>query len=75
MPTYHRAFDAGLIDEDEKTKCGLTRAGFQHISSLGFAGGLKGFQSPLGRIFLPPDRRQWPATDHIRRANRYRHIT
>ncbi|MEQ1870991.1 MAG: HNH endonuclease signature motif containing protein [Vicinamibacterales bacterium] len=74
-PTYHRAFDAGLIYLDEKYEMRINPRRVSDISSLGFGGGLKGFQSPLGRIFLPPDRRQWPAPDHIRRANRYRQIT
>lgn len=73
-PTYHRAFDNGLIYLDEQYEMQPNPRRVAEITSLGVAGGLEGFQSPLGRIFLPPDRRQWPSLDFIRRANRYRHI-
>lgn len=73
-PTYHRAFDHGLIYLDEQYEMQPNPRRVAEIASLGVAGGLEGFQSSLGRIFLPPDRRQWPSLDFIRRANRYRHI-
>jgi putative restriction endonuclease len=73
-PTYHRAFDAGLIYLDDRYEMRLNRRRVTEITGLGLAGGLEGFQSPLGRVFLPPDRRQWPNKDFIRRANRHRQI-
>jgi hypothetical protein len=36
--------------------------------------GLVDFRAPLGKILLPPDRRQWPATTFIAKANRFRNV-
>jgi hypothetical protein len=44
------------------------------LERLNLHGGLEAFRAPLGKIFLPPDRRQWPALDFIRLANRFRNI-
>ena len=74
-PTYHRAFDAGLIYLDEHYQMRLNTGRMTEITALGRGGGLEGFRSALGRIFLPPDRAQWPHRDFIRRANRYRRVT
>jgi putative restriction endonuclease len=74
-PTYHRAFDAGLIFLDERYEMRLNESRITEFTGLGLAGGLQGFRSVLGRIFLPPDRTQWPHRDFIRRANRYRRVT
>ena len=74
-PTYHRAFDAGLIFLDERYEMRLNESRITEFAGLRLAGGLQGFRSVLGRIFLPPDRAQWPHRDFIRRANRYRRVT
>jgi putative restriction endonuclease len=74
-PTYHRAFDAGLIFLDDRYEMRLNENRITEFTGLGLAGGLQGFRSVLGRIFLPPDRTQWPHRDFIRRANRYRRVT
>lgn len=74
-PTYHRAFDAGLIFLDERYEMRLNEGRVTEFTGLGLTGGLEGFRSVLGRIFLPPDRGQWPHRDFIRRANRYRRVT
>lgn len=73
-PTYHRAFDAGLIymDEDYTMKVNTRRA--DRLRQLARVDGLTDFQSPLGRIHLPPDHHQWPNVTLIRRANKYRGI-
>jgi putative restriction endonuclease len=75
-PTYHRAFDAGLIylDEDFRMQINLSRLAILQAANL--AGGLDTFRARLGeRIFLPPDPQQRPGADFIRRANRFRQIT
>jgi len=43
------------------------------LIALGIAGGLPEFESHINRqIFLPPDRKQWPNIEMIRRANSVR---
>jgi putative restriction endonuclease len=74
-PTYHRAFDAGLIFLDDRYVMRLNNRRLTEFNALGLTGGLEGFRSALGRIFLPPDRGQWPHRDFIRRANRHRQVT
>lgn len=74
-PTYHRAFDAGLIFLDEHYKMRLNESRVIEFTGLGLTRGLQGFRATLGRIFLPPARGQWPHRDFIRRANRYRRVT
>ena len=74
-PTYHRAFDAGLIHLDEQCRMQLSGGRLHVLQRLNLAGGLESFREPLGQqIFLPPDPQQRPAADFIRRANRFRQI-
>jgi putative restriction endonuclease len=73
-PTYHRAFDAGLIYLDEQCRMRLNEGRLHALERLNLAGGVEAFRSPLGRIFLPPDPQQHPSADFIRRANRFRQI-
>ena len=43
------------------------------LKLVGQDGGLRSFESHLGReIYLPPDRKQWPNIKFIRAANKYR---
>ena len=74
-PTYHRAYDLGLIYLNDEYRMQLNLRQVTTLNRLGLAGGLEAFREPLGRIFLPPDRRQWPSVDYIRRANRFRNVT
>lgn len=74
-PTYHRAFDAGLIYLDEQCRMRLNERQLHALQHLNVAGGVDAFQSPLGQIFLPPDRLQRPAAKFIRLANRFRQIS
>jgi len=74
-PTYHRAFDAGLIYLDEHHSMRLNEGQLHVLEHLNLAGGVGAFCAPLGQIFLPPDPNQRPAQDFIRRANRFRQIT
>jgi putative restriction endonuclease len=74
-PTYHRAFDAGLIYLDEQCRMRLNDANFHALESLNLAGGIDSFRARLGApIFLPPDPQQRPKADFIRRANKFRNI-
>ncbi len=73
-PTYHRAFDAGLIYLTEEFEMRISEASVATLRGLGLAGGVEAFRAPLGPIFLPPDPAQRPAPDFIRRANRVRQI-
>ncbi|HVS39367.1 MAG TPA: HNH endonuclease [Gemmataceae bacterium] len=74
-PTYHRAFDHGLIYLDERLVMRLSQHKVTALRALGQVGGLDSFQAPLGNlIFLPPDAAQRPTRDIIRRANQFRRI-
>jgi putative restriction endonuclease len=74
-PTYHRAYDNGLIYLDQDYTMRINRAGEQGLRDLRLVGGLENFRASLGRILLPPDRRQWPNRNYIQRANAFRRIT
>ena len=73
-PTYHRAFDGGLIYLDEGYIMHFNPEKEPDLHSLRLDGGLADFKRPLGRIHVPADRRQWPDPRFIRKANRYRRI-
>ena len=71
-PTYHRAYDLGLIYLDAEYRMRVNKSEVSRIENLGLAGGLQYFSDPLGKIFLPPDKRQWPSVNFINKANRFR---
>jgi putative restriction endonuclease len=72
-PTYHRAYDRGLICLTEDRQMLINERKKRDLIRLGLGGGLHEFEAYLNReIFLPPDRRQWPSVDFIRRANVFR---
>jgi len=73
-PTYHRAFDCGLIYLDEHYIMRLNADRETEFRTLQLDGGLAAFKASLGKIHLPADRRQWPDPRFIRKANRYRRI-
>jgi putative restriction endonuclease len=74
-PTYHRAFDAGLIYLDERFHMRMNEGRLRLLQALNLAGGVEAFRHPLGhQIFLPPDANQRPLLDFIRRANTLRQI-
>ena len=74
-PTYHRAFDGGLIFLDENYVMRVNLEGELQLATLNLDGGIEDFKHYLNkRIYLPPDKRQWPAIRIIRKANRYRRI-
>jgi putative restriction endonuclease len=74
-PTYHRAYDLGLIYLDETRKMQLNPVKRNELVALRLDGGLHAFENTLGReILLPPDRRQWPDAELIKKANIFRKI-
>ncbi|MGH7815450.1 MAG: HNH endonuclease [Candidatus Binataceae bacterium] len=73
-PTYHRAFDAGLIYLDDQFRMRLNDGQIHLLQQMNLLGGLETFRAPLGQIFLPPDPAQRPSPNFIRRANRFRQI-
>lgn len=73
-PTYHRAFDAGLIYLDDHFRMQINEGLIEVLRGADLVGGLDAFKLPLGKIFLPPDPMQRPLPDFVRRANHFRHI-
>jgi putative restriction endonuclease len=73
-PTYHRAYDRGLIYLDTDFRMKVSQSKVRELVELRRDDGLVDFRAPLGKILLPPDRRQWPATTFIAKANRFRNV-
>jgi putative restriction endonuclease len=73
-PTYHRAYDHGLIYLDESYFMRINPEKEAALVASHLDGGLAGFIASLGKIHLPQDRRQWPEVAFIRRANQHRRI-
>ncbi|MBI4460548.1 MAG: HNH endonuclease [Acidobacteria bacterium] len=73
-PTYHRAFDNGLIFLDENFEMRINPKKESELVRMRLNGGFETFKGPLRRIHLPPDKRQWPAPTFITKANRFRQI-
>jgi len=73
-PTYHRAFDNGLIYLDESYVMKVNPSKATELATLRLDGVITGFKRPLGKILLPPDQGQWPKIAYIRQANRVRMI-
>lgn len=73
-PTYHRAFDCGLIYLDDEYRMLFNADREAELHAMQLDGGLAGFKASLGRIHLPADRQQWPDIRFIRKANRFRRV-
>ena len=73
-PTYHRAFDNGLVYLDERYVMRINPAKEAELVTRKLDGGVDAFKSHLGKILLPPDKRQWPNKSLVQKANRYRRI-
>lgn len=73
-PTYHRAFDNGLIYLDDEFRMLINPGKESILASFRLSGGLDHFKSSLGKILLPPDRCQWPNLTLVRKANRFRQV-
>lgn len=74
-PTFHRAYDAGLVYLDEQFRMLINPARVEHLTTLNLISGIDSFKAMLGKIFLPPDAHQRPAIEFIKKANRFRQIT
>lgn len=76
-PTYHRAFDNGLIyldDSDDGIVMRLNSNAVDDLMQLGLAGGVDEFGSTLGSVHLPFNPQQRPDPYFIRLANEYRRL-
>lgn len=74
-PTYHRAYDRGLIFLDEELVARINPEKERELVQVGLVGGLEEFKRYLGnKIHLPQDKYQWPSVDFIRKANEFRRI-
>jgi putative restriction endonuclease len=73
-PTYHRAYDNGLIYLDNDFVMKINESMLKVLVGQNLHGGVEGFKSPLGRILLPPDPNQRPKVAFIRKANAFRRI-
>lgn len=72
-PTYHRAYDRGLIYLSEERKMLINEQKKCELVALGLVDGLSEFESYLGReIFLPARRRQWPSSSFIQASTKFR---
>jgi len=74
-PTMHRAFDNGLIFLNENYVMQLNEDKVRELTNANRDAGLNQMRNILqGRIHLPADHNQWPNTQFIVQANRYRRI-
>jgi putative restriction endonuclease len=73
-PTYHRAYDRGLIYLDDSYVMRINTEKEAALVAAHLDGGLADLKATLGKIHLPQDRRQWPGVNFIRRANQHRQI-
>lgn len=74
-PTYHRAFDHGLIYLDANLRMRLNMDKVDRLRTLNVVSGLDQFRRYLDQeIFLPANPAQRPSNDFILRANRFRSI-
>ena len=75
-PTYHRAYDKGLIFLDESLVMKINPDRIPELDVQGLTGGIDEFSAYLdNRIHLPQDHNQWPDSQMIQEANRIRGIT
>ncbi len=71
-PTYHRAFDNGLIYLDQEFEMKLNFSAVEGLRRLDMVQGLNAFEASLGAIHLPFDPQQRPDPYFIHLANEYR---
>ncbi|MBI4558925.1 MAG: HNH endonuclease [Candidatus Hydrogenedentes bacterium] len=74
-PTYHRAYDLGIIYLDENYAMKFNSEREPILKRMNLDAGLPQFKATLGKILLPQDRMQWPNLEFIRKANRFREVT
>jgi putative restriction endonuclease len=74
-PTYHRAFDNGLIYLTEDYEMHLNTDRANELTQLSLSGGITALEATLGTIHLPQDPSQRPDISYIQLANQYRGIS
>jgi len=73
-PTYHRAFDHGLIYLDQQYVMRMNLEKEAQLRTVRLDRGIESFKLSLGKIHLPPNKGWWPDKNIIKKANRYRRI-
>lgn len=73
-PTYHLAYDAGLIYLDTDYSMKTNDRQIAQLTERGWLSGLDGFCAPLGPIHLPPDTSWYPSKSNIKKAIDYRKV-
>lgn len=73
-PTYHRAFDIGLIYLGQDYVMRINTQKEKQLTTLNLTSGIEQFKASLGKIHLPADRRQRPHSSFIRKANKFRGV-
>ena len=71
-PTYHRAFDNGLIYLDEQLVMQLNGTALEQLRQSGLDAGIDGFAAHLGKVHLPYAAELRPDPHFIRLANKFR---
>jgi putative restriction endonuclease len=75
-PTYHRAFDQGLIYLTSGLRMEINQQRVEHLKSLQLLGGFDTFTSHLNRVIhLPADPNQRPSQQFIELANKFRNTS
>lgn len=74
-PTYHIAYDNGLIFLDDQLRMRLNEDRAEELQRDNLQGGIEAFADPLGEIIKPAGREQWPDPKFIEQANRYRGVS
>lgn len=74
-PTFHRAFDAGLVFLDTSYRLQINRRLAQDLKARALHAGLEDVLAVCGKgILLPENRSSWPSKKMIRRANSVRAV-
>ena len=75
-PTYHRAYDRGLIFFDAKYNLQLNGRKAAELHSLGLDGGLAMLKKYIGQtLILPSNRSLRPSINYIGQANKFRRVS
>ena len=73
-PTFHRAYDLGLIDLTEDLRMLPNPQKVAQLKALNLNGGEAVLFGSMGRLSLPASKTQWPSVAFIRKANAFRRI-
>jgi putative restriction endonuclease len=73
-PTYHRAYDLGIIYIDDRYIVRSNEAKLDRLRALNLNGGEAKFIASLGPLSLPKLKADWPSVEMTRQANAFRGI-